>query len=209
MSEYYVPGLGEKDTDKIIRSLMQAHEKTATNEDNIATNTANIATNTSDIATNTSAIATNTAAISKLATNQFARVELITTAQTGLADSTYTKINFNNVSFDPTSIWDSSNKQFLPTVAGYYRCAWAASLIVASGNITGIASLFKGGTLHTTGIFPGAVAGGVLSGNSAILHMNGSTDVVDVRAFIGGTASRDIQARTDFTWFDISLVKAD
>jgi hypothetical protein len=33
---YYVPGLGEKDTDKIIRSLMQAHEKTATNEDDIA-----------------------------------------------------------------------------------------------------------------------------------------------------------------------------
>jgi hypothetical protein len=26
---YYVPGLGEKDTDKIIRSLMQAHEKVA------------------------------------------------------------------------------------------------------------------------------------------------------------------------------------
>lgn len=33
---YYVPGLGEKDTDKVIRSLMQAHEKTATNEDDIA-----------------------------------------------------------------------------------------------------------------------------------------------------------------------------
>jgi hypothetical protein len=34
---YYVPGLGEKDTDKIIRSLMQVHEKTATNETDIAT----------------------------------------------------------------------------------------------------------------------------------------------------------------------------
>lgn len=33
---YYVPGLGEKDSDKIIRSLMQAHEKTATNETDIA-----------------------------------------------------------------------------------------------------------------------------------------------------------------------------
>jgi hypothetical protein len=39
--------------------------------------------------------------------------------------------------------------------------------------------------------------------------MNGSTDFVDVRAFIAGTASRDIQARTDWTWFDIGLVKAD
>lgn len=33
---FYVPGLGEKDTDKIIRSLMQAHEKTATNETDIS-----------------------------------------------------------------------------------------------------------------------------------------------------------------------------
>lgn len=43
MSQYYVPGLGEKDPDKTIRSLMQAHEKTATNTTNIATNTAAIA----------------------------------------------------------------------------------------------------------------------------------------------------------------------
>lgn len=57
---YYVPGLGEKDPDKTIRSLMQAHEKTATNTDDIATNTANIATNTADIATNTADIAANT-----------------------------------------------------------------------------------------------------------------------------------------------------
>jgi hypothetical protein len=40
---YYVPGLGEKDPDKTIRSLMQAHEKTATNTADIATNTADIA----------------------------------------------------------------------------------------------------------------------------------------------------------------------
>jgi hypothetical protein len=192
---HYVPGLGEKDPDKVIRSLMQAHENTATN--------------TADIATNTASIATNTANIAKLSTNQFARVELITTAQTGLADSTYTKINFNNVSFDPLSIWVAADKQFKPTIAGYYRCSWSASLIVGSGNIVGVASLHKAGTLYTTGIFPGTVPGVVLSGNSAIVHMNGSTDVVDVRAFIGGSASRDIQARTDFTWFDIMLVKAD
>ena len=36
MREYYVPGLGEKDPDKIIRSLMQAHENSATDADDIA-----------------------------------------------------------------------------------------------------------------------------------------------------------------------------
>jgi hypothetical protein len=34
--EYYVPGLGEKDQDKVIRSLMQAHENSASDADNIA-----------------------------------------------------------------------------------------------------------------------------------------------------------------------------
>ena len=36
---YYVPGLGEKDQDKTIRSLMQVHENTATNTTNITANT--------------------------------------------------------------------------------------------------------------------------------------------------------------------------
>lgn len=39
---YYVPGTEEKDTSKIVRSLMQAHEFTATNTTNIASNTAAI-----------------------------------------------------------------------------------------------------------------------------------------------------------------------
>lgn len=63
MTEYYVPGTEEKDPKKVIMSLQQAHEKTATNTTDIATNTANIATNAADIATNTADIAANTAAI--------------------------------------------------------------------------------------------------------------------------------------------------
>jgi hypothetical protein len=47
---YYVPGTEEKDTKKVIMSLQQAHETTATNTTDIATNTANIATNTTNIA---------------------------------------------------------------------------------------------------------------------------------------------------------------
>lgn len=63
---YFVPGTQEKDPSKVIMSLQQAHEKTATNTTDIATNTADIATNTADIATNTAAIAANTAAIAAL-----------------------------------------------------------------------------------------------------------------------------------------------
>jgi hypothetical protein len=47
---YYVPGLEEKDQGKVIRSLMQAHENSANDADDIATNTAAIAANTASIA---------------------------------------------------------------------------------------------------------------------------------------------------------------
>lgn len=40
---YYAPGTEEKDPKKVIMSLQQAHEKTATNTTDIATNTADIA----------------------------------------------------------------------------------------------------------------------------------------------------------------------
>lgn len=53
---YYVPGLGEKDQDKTIRSLMQVHENTATNTTNITANTTAIAANTAAIIANTTAI---------------------------------------------------------------------------------------------------------------------------------------------------------
>lgn len=63
---YFVPGTQEKDPSKVIMSLQQVHEKTATNTTDIAANTTNIATNTADIATNTAAIAANAAAIAAL-----------------------------------------------------------------------------------------------------------------------------------------------
>jgi len=59
--EYYVPGLEEKDPNKIIRSLMQAHENSANDADDIATNTADIVTNTADIATIEATLAANEA----------------------------------------------------------------------------------------------------------------------------------------------------
>ena len=83
---YYVPGLGEKDQDKVIRSLMQSHENTATNTADIATNTADIATNTADIATNTADIATNTADI---ATNTADIATLFAAGVFGIAIGSY------------------------------------------------------------------------------------------------------------------------
>jgi hypothetical protein len=77
---YYVPGTEEKDPKKVIMSLQQAHENTATN-------TSDIATNTSDIATNTANIATNTADIAELAAS-FVSAKSYGAVGDGVADDT-------------------------------------------------------------------------------------------------------------------------
>lgn len=141
MSEYYVPGLGEKDTDKIIRSLMQAHEKTATNEDNIATNTANIATNTADIATNTLAIATNTATLAALTGSKI-------TASLGADVALNNTSNYftgPSVSQGSTGTWFASGTVTLRDTAGaagFFCKLWDGTTVIASGRTDSSAANF-------------------------------------------------------------------
>ena len=201
MSDYYVPGVEETDLKKVIQSLQQAAGNAATAMDDTATNTA-------DIATNAANIATNTADIAKLTNNQFARVSLITTNQTGMSNATFTVVNFNSVNIDPASIWDNTNKRFKPTVAGHYRAGFGLSMSVASSTQI-VGSIFKNGAeaarggnfvFNTTTL---TVVGGDL------IYMNGSTDFIDVRGYIDGGASKAFIAGTSVTYFNISLVKAD
>lgn len=151
------------------------------------------------------------ARLDKLEGNQFARVYLDGANQTGLASASYTKINFNTVEFDPSGIWDNTNKQFKPTIAGYYRVSWNVFLQAAGGAFVYLADLNKNGTRIARGastVLTTVNINGIVSG-STITHVNGTSDVLDIRAYIEGTASRDVIWGIDNTAFMISLVKAD
>ena len=153
---YYVPGLGEKDPDKVIRSLMQAHEVSATNADDIASNTADIATNTADIATNTADIATNTA---NIATNT-SSISTINTTLSTLGGSKRTNslsadVVLNNTSnyFTGPSIAQGSTGTWVVfgTVtlldsagAASFTCKlWDGTTVLASAQSTSAATNFR------------------------------------------------------------------
>lgn len=148
--------------------------------------------------------------LDKLENVQFGRVYL-NANQTGLASATYTKINFGATDFDPSGIWDNVNKQFKPTVAGYYMFMWQAQLLCAGGTFVYLADLFKNGSRCARGAstIVNTTTTAAVAAGSSIHRMNGTTDTMEVRGYIEGTASRDIIAGIDVTAFMLSLLKAD
>jgi hypothetical protein len=163
----------------------------------------------SAITTNEAAIAANTAAIAKLTNNQLARVGL-TTNQTGLGTA-YTVVAFDTVAFDPSGIWDGTNKRLKPTVAGYYRVSYAASFALAGTGVAVNMGLFKSGSLVGVGCsFPNASASTNtwnMSGGDMV-HVNGTTDYIDMRVSNSGSV-RSIFGDATQTYMSINLVKAD
>jgi hypothetical protein len=187
---YYVPGTEEKDPKKIIMSLQQVHENTATNTADIATNTADIATNTADIATNTADIATNTADIATLATPPVFKIEMDT--QQSITTNTYTKVSFDTLTVDSHSGWDSTNKRYVGQRSGWYRFSWHLYFGISGTLTSGFAAATKNtGTPAGTNIVAygstGTAANHAFSVGSGLVFLNGTTDYVELYAYITAT----------------------
>lgn len=151
------------------------------------------------------------ARIDKLELMQLGRVYL-NTNQTGISNGSFVKINFDTEDFDPSNIWDNTNKQWKPTVAGYYRVGYAAQAQFVAPATQFILSLFKNSSRYSDAVFTlsldedGTLYG---AGGSDLVYFNGTTDVVDVQINISAGASRDVLANSYRTYFNIELVKAD
>jgi hypothetical protein len=184
---YYVPGLGEKDSDKTIRSLMQAHEKTetnttdiATNTANIATNTADIATNTADIATNTANIATNTADINALEAGPLTSGNVATQANQETATST-------NLAVTP------GRQQYHPSAAkAWVNFAGASGTIGASYNVASVSRGSAGVyTVNFTTAFS-STSYAIVAGSNLVTTMTvASASAASINTFNGSFAATD------------------
>lgn len=142
---YYVPGLGEKDPDKVIRSLMQAHENVATNTSNITTNTANIATNTANIATLTSNGATYVVGPASSTDNALARFDattgkLIQNSDVTLGDSDGKLTRTAGVSLSGTNTNDNAAAGYV----GEFTSATATTATLTTNVATNITSIALG-----------------------------------------------------------------
>lgn len=101
----------------------------------------------------------------------------LNSAQNSPSNST-AKINFDTTSWDTAGIWDSGNKRFLPTVAGYYRIT-ARAKVASSGTV--VAYLYKNGSIFSVislnGVDDSAAAG------SCLVEFNGSTDYAEIYVY--------------------------
>lgn len=146
---YFVPGTQEKDPSKVIMSLQQVHEKTATNATSIATNTTDIATNTTAIATlNASRASTSTFGLAKVdGTTITASGGVLSLAITPsqITNSLGADVLLNNTAayFDGPSVaqgtsgtWFATGTVTLTDTAGssnFHAKLWDGTTVIASG----------------------------------------------------------------------------
>ena len=122
-------------------------------------------------------------------------------AQT-LSSATYTKIQLQTEEFDTASCFDSTtNYRFTPSVAGYYL--FTGSIAVSSFVTQMQIGFFKNGSLFKQG-FNSTGAG--QASISSLIYLNGSTDYVELYAWLyGGQA---LLGGGSYTFFQAFLARS-
>lgn len=177
---YYVPGLGEKDTDKIIRSLGQAHEKTATNEDDIAALQAAIA-----------GPPWGTGTVTSVATSGLATGGPITT--TGTVTVTAAAQSDQETATSTTLAVTPGRQQFHPSAAkAWVNFAGASGTIGASYNV---ASVSRGSAGVYTVNFTTAFSStryAIVAGSNLVTTMTvASASAASINTFNGSFVATD------------------
>lgn len=115
----------------------------------------------------------------------FARVTISgTVAVSGSAG--WRKIPFNSVSYDPAGLWSAVNQNFKPTRPGLYLVTVHARTNVSL--VDTVATGLNGVETRALGAVRGASGALIASGGSSVFLLNGTTDVVDGRAWLDAGA---------------------
>ena len=106
-----------------------------------------------------------------------------------LSANVWTKVPLQLEYFDTASAFDSTtNYRFTPTVAGYYQINGQVFNGAFAGGIVG-AAIYKNGTLAHAKSMISNGAQGTCNTCSSVIYLNGSTDFVELFAFMNGTAT--------------------
>ena len=107
------------------------------------------------------------------------------TTNQNVTDGAQTKVNFNDVTIDTDSCWDSGNYRFTPTVAGkYYVYAQVTCQSTANNALNeAMASFQINGVRRVTGSFSTNTSTYATLYSASVAHiftLNGSSDYVEV-----------------------------
>jgi hypothetical protein len=152
--------------------------------------TATFPANTGNVVTTgSSAVVTQAMLGTNVAGNGPAFSAYLSADQT-ITSSTFTKVQLNAELFDTNSNFDTAtNYRFTPTVAGYYQINFIMSAFDSTSPTRCLSVLYKNGSAYTYGSDYSATAGIGTSVGSAVVYMNGSTDYLELYAFITATTA--------------------
>lgn len=127
-----------------------------------------------------------------------------------ITSSTFTKVQFNAELFDTNNNFDSTtNYRFTPTIAGYYQINFVMSGSNSTAATRAFGALYKNGSIYINGSDSTVAAGQANSSASVIVSMNGSTDYIELYAYIIATTAKITSfASSNYTQMTGSLIRS-
>jgi hypothetical protein len=130
------------------------------------------------------------------------------TGTTTITSGVFTKMVFNSENWDTANCFDSTtNYRFTPNVAGYYLITGSLDAGTSTNANRAIPVIYKNGSSHRLGVNLGTANGSSFGSSvSAQVYLNGSTDYVELFAYVLATTAQ--YTASTGTWFDGVLVRA-
>ena len=111
------------------------------------------------------------------------------TSDQTITTSTFTKVTLNAEVFDTNNNFDTTLNRFTPTIAGYYQISHLISAFNSTTPTRLLTTIYKNGSQHSYGSDSTITTGISSGGNSVLIYFNGTTDYVELYAYItAGTA---------------------
>lgn len=125
------------------------------------------------------------------AANSALAVKAGLSANQSLTSDVWTKVALNITYFDTKSCFSSGNNRIIPNVAGYYQVSFSIGTSGTTNIVAIIACAYKNGAAEVYGVQNAQPATGFATAiGSGLVYMNGTTDYLELYAYIsGGTPS--------------------
>jgi hypothetical protein len=121
-----------------------------------------------------------------------------------VSNATFTKVQFNNETFDTANAFDSTtNYRFQPLIAGYYQINGISVFSIVATGISQNA-IYKNGSAFQYGPASTTSTGSIVS---AVVYLNGSTDYLELWAYQSSGISATLLTTSTQNQFSGSLIR--
>ena len=128
-------------------------------------------------------------------------------ANQNISASTFTKVQINTKEFDTASAYDNAtNYRFTPLVAGYYQVNASFRYDASSLPTRAFIMIYKNGAEYKRGNDAGNNTTEIVV--STLVYLNGSTDYIELYAYIVATAAVIGTAGQATNYFQASMVRS-